>query len=98
LLVLTLLLLSRIPTLPPEKHPRAIFHCITGVFHLNILSIDTEASSMHLIQRQDSREVVVPLDDIRMIWRDHVRGQYHVSLGDRLDTANVGFDFIPVCQ
>jgi hypothetical protein len=95
----TILLLERIPSLQPNFLPIATFHSKQDPNDngrsLNIVLIDHEASCMRLRTVQQIAELLVPLDAVRMIWKDPDYGGFHVSLDGRLIETNSGLRFFP---
>ena len=90
------LLLDRIPTYPTEHRRRARFRCRAGsVNDMDILSIDANASSLRLIGLQKPFELVLPLDAVRMIWRDANTTMFQVSIDGKIQETNDGYEFIP---
>lgn len=91
------LLLDRLPRFEPQKRRRARFRCRAGnVIDMDILSIDAEASLIRLIGLQRPFELVIPLDAVRMIWRDVNTTAFQVSVDGKIQETNVGYEFIPV--
>jgi hypothetical protein len=91
-----LLLLDRLPRFLPENIRRVCFHSKHGSGDpptYDIVSIDTDVSSMRIRSTQNAREVIVPLDALRMIWQDTTRGMFHVSLDGDLRQTNTGVEF-----
>ncbi|MEO7733712.1 MAG: RNA-binding domain-containing protein [Kofleriaceae bacterium] len=91
-----LLLLDRLPRFDPGSTRRVCFHSKHGSGDpptYDIVSVDSETSSMRIRHTQFSHEVVIPLDAIRMIWRDTVRGMFHVSIDGTLMPIDTGIEF-----
>jgi hypothetical protein len=93
----TVLLLERIPALQANSPPIATFHSRQDPNDngrsLHIVLIDHEASCMRLRTVQQITEFLVPLDAVRMIWKDPDYGIFHVSLDGRLIETNSGLRF-----
>ncbi len=92
-----LLLLDRIPKSEPTDLAIARFHSSSGTIKTYfILSIDTGRSFVRLRSTQDPQEVVIPVDALRMIWREPDSEIFHVSLhGTIVETSTRELQFYP---
>jgi hypothetical protein len=89
--------LARIPTYAPRNLPHARFHSSSGaIMTLHILSVDTDRSSLELASIQDSQEVTIPIDAVRMIWREPHVDVFHISInGSIVETSTRELQFHP---
>jgi hypothetical protein len=93
----TMLLLDRMPNVQPENVRRATFYFRGGAERVtyDILSIDTESSSMRLRHTQERQEIVIPLGTVLMIWKNINNGTFCISIKGVISRIPVGLDFIP---
>lgn len=92
-----LFLLDRLPKSDPTRHAIARFHSASGtVATYFVLSIDAERSSLRLQSTQDPQEVIIPLDTVRMVWRELDDQIAHVALsGSVVVTSTRELQFHP---
>lgn len=91
------LLLDRLPR-PDLNRPRiARFHSASGaIASYFVLSVDAERSSLRLKSTQDPQEVIIPLDTVRMVWRELDDQIAHVALsGSVVVTSTRELQFRP---
>ena len=92
-----LFLLDRLPKSDPTKLAIARFHSVSGtVAAYFVVSVDVERSSILLRSTQEPQEVVIPLDTVRMIWREVDPAFAHVSIdGSIVVTSSRQLQFSP---
>lgn len=76
-----LFMLDRLPKSDTTGLAIARFHSVSGtVATYFVVSIDVERSAVLLRSTQEPQEVFIPLDAVRMIWREIAPGFAHVSI------------------
>jgi hypothetical protein len=85
-----LLLLNQIPA-PVDRPASARFHSTSGQIKMfYIVSTDAEGSALRLRNTQNPQEVTIPLDCVRMIWRERDGELHHVALDGSIVETSTG--------
>jgi hypothetical protein len=80
------LLLDRIPPLAAHDRPRrAHFACASGrQLTLDILKIDYQSLVLHLREAGKSLEVFIPIDAVKMVWKDLATRSFKVAIAGEI--------------